>query len=239
MKTLSLLAVLFVAIFMAIGAETETMNLDAGSGAAMVMVNSSEPPITPGINHTKPDLIDHNNGKAISRVNAVWYPLEERTKNPRIGGFGDQYEIFFRFTMLPTNELFATATLRLFVREHPDLMPKKIEVRRVTTADPLPIRKRPGESWIPERIRFSMKPTSEHFTTVTPNKNWIEIDITQLVKEWVRKPESNHGIHLLSTEHRNHWVHFNGPLSEENSPQLLIRKQDPERPVLHRQKAQI
>ncbi|MEN9647392.1 MAG: hypothetical protein RLY57_196 [Candidatus Parcubacteria bacterium] len=234
MKTFCLLLCgLLAAISAAFGAEPQTTILNDTKTTFMVSVASSEPPPAESINIKKPEWFtlttsENDHGRqivqftAISGMNNVWYPLEHRTGDGLcIGGFGDQHEIFMRF---PTPiEDFTKATLRLFVRKGDQPLPKRIEVRKVTTSDPLPITKTTNESWVPERIRYSMRPSSEYFTTIEAKEGWVEIDITLLVKDWMKNPASNHGIHLVSNEHRDQWAHFNGPRSKENQPQLVVK----------------
>jgi hypothetical protein len=140
----------------------------------------------------------------------------------RLGGYGDQYEVFMK---IPTPELkFKKATLRLYASAKDGrTMPKKIEVRRVTTPDPLPIAKSPGQSWSPERIQYAMRPSSEFFTTVPTTKGWIEIDVTSIVKGWVRERNSNHGLHFVAAEHRDNWVIISGPQSKDHPPELVLK----------------
>ncbi|MES2470685.1 MAG: DNRLRE domain-containing protein [Patescibacteria group bacterium] len=215
------LAGLFAAIYVAAGAETIS-HLTEDWGAVMVTVASSEPPVTRTINTSKPKWVDSETSRPISGINNIWYSLSNRLAEPRIGGNGDQFEVFFRFPM--SNAEFTNATLRVFLSKDKRDMPKKMEVYRVTTADPLPIKKAPGESWTAERMRFSMRPSSEYFTTVKPAEGWVDIDITALAKSWIKDPDSNHGLRFVSTEHRDQWVYLNGPRAEENHPLLVLLK---------------
>jgi hypothetical protein len=87
--------VAFCYLLTSASAQTTTVTLDSKSGADCVWVNSSAPPATNDDDKTHPvwkrasTSADSSLGeKPISGMNNVWYPLEERTKDLRIGGWG-------------------------------------------------------------------------------------------------------------------------------------------------------
>ncbi len=219
MQTLRILALLTMSLT---AAEAATIKLGPVSGAVMVTVASSEPPATPTSNEVKPEWVLKGTANSVGPANSIWYSLINRMEEIRIGGFGDQYEVFLKF---PTPELpFKKATLRLYASaKDAREMPKSIEVRRVTTPDPLPIAKKPGASWSPERIQYAMRPSSTFFTSVPAKKGWVEIDITAIVQGWVKDRNTNHGLHFCATDHRDNWVIFGGPSSKEHPPELVLK----------------
>ena len=221
----SVLVLLLVSTFVTAtaGAQVSITNvLTAKAGGIMVSVASSEPPSTKSSDIDKPDWFDRAGGRRIDGVNNIWYSLEYRMQNPRVGGFGDQHEIFFRFPVV--QEGFSVAILRFYIAEAKEALPKSLEIRTVTTPDPLPINKPEGESWEVWRIRYSMRPSSEYFVTIKPQVGWNEVNITALAKQWLKDPNSNHGVHITATEHRNTWANFEGPLSEKHPPELVLKK---------------
>lgn len=208
-------------------AQVTTINLAGLPDTHCVWCNSSEPPMADGDDVLKPtwkhssSFADATPGeRPIDGSNNIWYKLKDRIGSMRIGGFGDQYIGFLRFPVPGTTVPFKKVTLRLFLESEGVALPKEIEVRAVTSADPLPIEKKNMEvSWVPEKIRFAAQPSSRFLTHVPVKAGWVEIDLT----EWV-KGETRHGLRFSDTDGPGErFVRIHGPASK-NPPQLVVEK---------------
>lgn len=208
--------------------QTNTIVLDSKSGADCVWINSSAPPATKGDDRIHPQwkrastVNDSSLGeKSLPSINNMWYPLSERTTDLRIGGWGDQYVGFLHAPVPQSPTTYKRVVLRLFFeKEGQAKLPSEIEIRAVTSADPLPIQKKEGESWTPERIRFSMQPASRFLCHVPVKAGWVEVDVTG----WANSGSTLHGLRFSDTDGPDErYVRIHGPASK-NPPQLVLEK---------------
>ncbi len=213
-------------------AQTSTTVLDKASGTECVWCNSSAPPPTPSDDIFKPEwkrdpvpgdtALMHVMPMVPKEYN-VWYPLRDRIGSLRIGGSRDSFVGFMRFVVPPTKVPFKKVTLRLFLEaEGSTPLAKELEIRAVTSTDPLtvPVKKvNDKATWTPERIRFSMQPSSRFLTHVPVKAGWVEIDLT----EWA-KGDTCHGLRFSDTDGPTaRFVRIHGPASA-NPPQLVVEK---------------
>lgn len=144
-----------------------------------------------------------NGGEDISPSQNIYYPLQDRIGDLKIGGEGDQYVGAFRFG--PETKFLEKATkieldiyLDRYSREDP--LPEEIEVRLITSTSPLANKEGKLEStWTPELMRASNPPSSKHLTTFKVKEGWNRIDVTQIVKSWA-SGIPNHGLIFSSPE---------------------------------------
>ncbi len=160
---------------------------------------SSAPPEAKG--EKKP--IWKNGGEDISPSQNIYYPLNARIGDLKIGGEGDQYVGAMRFEVEKTSlAKAARIELDVYVDRYSkgDPLSEEIEVRVITSTSPLANKQGKLEStWTPELMRASNPPSSKHLTTFKVKEGWNRIDVTKVVKDWT-SGTANHGFMFSSPE---------------------------------------
>lgn len=114
----------------------------------------------------------------------------------RVGGWGDTYETLIRFDLSALPALAPTsATLHLYA--YNTHQPTVITVERVTSA------------WN-ETAAWNQRPSGTSLTTIpAPSTGqWVQIDLTAPVGQWLTGAVTNHGIRLRPNGTNNNWTEF-------------------------------
>lgn len=166
------------------------------------------------------------------RTSAVWvtsvYAYEDRIGTDlQLGGWGDYYEGYLRFGVGDMPRNVSKVVLQLYVKarkgDKNEIM-TGFEIRRVTYTNPIKLKEetKAPETWVAERLSYSMRPSSSFFKNVEVTKEgWINIDITGLYKMW-KTDIINHGLHFVPLNNGNTRTVISGPEDEKFRPRVVI-----------------
>jgi hypothetical protein len=79
-----------------------------------------------------------------------------------------------------------------------------------------------NQPWATEGGTFGGTPVGSTSIPVGSTAGWVEIDVTAVVREWVDRPSSNHGLLLLSRTVDAPLFTSNNGANQDYRPQLVV-----------------